>query len=398
MKSYNIKGLKLLYVAPRYHTNQVPIMRGLWQSGCQVLFLAQHEWIGEVHDGVDFQLMKKSWISKCMFRWIDKKCAPNQVEGKKMRMLIPAFFHTKRVIKEFQPDLVILRERYLASVVIYWICRMLRIKKTIMYVQQPIYDGDNKNGRIKQFLKNFLFPKVAFSPVYYHGKKRDKLQKSTVHFVPLVVEGKSSGEVMNRSYCQDGIIRFLDVGKYQDYKNHFFLIDAFSKIKKRGLLDKVQLTIVGQMANRDEKAYYESLKRYIVQKELENIIELRENIPFGEMEQLYMDHDVLLLSSTYESAGMVILEAMENGLCVATSIFCGLGSYLDEYHCGYTFHLDGTKELEEILASLIQNRDEVRKMGQKSREVVQEHFRFENYLEELNKLTEKEYNYTIFRE
>ena len=398
MKNSSVDRIKLLYVAPRYHTNQVPIMKGFHQYGYSVMFLAQYESVSEIHDYVDFRRLKQSWISKKLIQYIAKKHGPNRAEGKRMYFFIPAFFHTLKTIKKFQPDLVIMRERHITSAVIYFICKILCIKKCILYVQQPIFDFENSGSRIKKILKGILFPKAVFSPIYYQGENRSKIRKSNVYFVPLVVEGKKIGEIGKRSYLGNGILHFLDIGKYQDYKNHFFLVDAFSKLKECTALSQVKLTIIGQVSNSDEEAYFTRLKQYVVEKGLEDVIELRKNIPFRDMEQLYLENDVLLLPSTYESAGMVILEAMEMGLCVAASIYCGLSSYLEEYQCGYTFALDSTQELEEVLLGLIKNPDTVEQMGKKGYETVHQHFLFQQYLEELNKLTEKEFGYTFYRE
>ena len=398
MKNKSVKELRLLYVAPRYHTNQVPVMRGFHKYNCQVMFMAQYEGVGEVHDNVDFRLMKKSLLSKLIFKVVEKKYGPSHAEGIKARLFLPAFFHTLRTIKGFNPDLVVYRERYPATLAVYLICKMLGIRKNILYVQQPIYDNEYMGGGFKNSLKKLLFPKVTFSPILFHGKKRSKEEKSDLYFVPLVVEGKDSALMAERTYFEDGVIRFLDIGKYRDYKNHFFLIDAFDGLKKKISLAGVKLTIIGQVSNCNEEAYFEKLKNYIAEKELQDVIEVRKGIPYEEMDALYRKHDVLLLPSTYESAGMVIPEAMEKGLCVVTSIYCGLGSYLEEYDCGYTFPLNDTRKLEEIIMSLMVDGDLIRQKGRESVKAVQEHLLFENYLEKLSELTEAEFDYSLFSE
>ena len=43
--------MRFLYVAPRYHTNQVPIIRGLKRKGHEVCFLSQYA--GKVEDYSD---------------------------------------------------------------------------------------------------------------------------------------------------------------------------------------------------------------------------------------------------------------------------------------------------------------------------------------------------------
>lgn len=396
MEKGNIEKLNILYVAPRYHTNQVPIMRGWSERNCRVMFMAEFEGVSEIHDYVDFFLLKPNWLSKIIFNIIDKKCSPNQAEGKKISLFIPAFFDTLKKIREFKPDLVIIRERYITNFVIYSICKILKIEKCILYVQQPIYGNIGTNNPIKKYLKSKLFPQAVFSPVYYLGKNRKKSPQSDIRFVPLVAESRRTEGETRQEYFSGNTIRFLDIGKYREYKNHFFLIDVFAKIKNKLNGTNIKLTIIGQLSNSDERYYFNRLNAYIKEKGLEDIIETRENIPFREMETLYKEQDVLLLPSTYESAGMVILEAMENGLCVAASIYCGLASYLEEYQCGYTFDIKETTELENIIIELINNRALICQKGNKGIETIQKKLCFKTYLEELNKLTEEEFKFSIF--
>jgi len=387
--------MNILYVAPRYHTNQVPIMRGWSEHNCRVMFMAEFEGVSEVHDYVEFVRLKPNFLSKIVFNIIDKKYSPNQAEGKKIVMFIPAFMDTLKKIKEFKPDLVIVRERYITNFAIYFICKILKINKCILYVQQPIYGNVGTNNPIKKYLKSKLFPRVVFSPIYYHGKMRGIGRNSDIGFVPLIVGNKKTKNDLRENYFADDTIHFLDIGKYRDYKNHFFLIDVFDKLKNKISGVNIKLTIIGQLSNSDEKDYFNRLNSYIKEKGLEDIIETRENIPFREMDALYKGQDVLLLPSTYESAGMVILEAMENGLCVVASIYCGLASYLEEYQCGYTFDIKETTELENILLELIKHKELICEKGIKGLEVIQKKLCFENYVQALNKLTEEEFDFSL---
>lgn len=398
MSSNIIEGLNVLYVAPRYHTNQVPIMRGWYEHNCRVMFMAEAEGtegISEVHDYVEFHKLKPSVVSKIYFGLIDRMYSPNQAEWKKVTCLIPAFFDTMKKIRSFQPDLVIVRERYIANAVIFLICKLLDIDTCVLYVQQPIYGMVASKNIVKKYLKRKIFPKAVFSPVYYHGLMRKKSGNSDVWFVPLVA-GNNISEGPH-DYFKGGRIRFLDVGKYREVKNHFFLIDVFDKLKEKIDREDVRLTIIGEVSNSDEENYYDKLNLYIKEKGLEDIIEMKRNIPFRKMENLYNEYDVLLLSSTNESAGMVILEAMEKGLCVAASIYCGLASYLDEYQCGYTFDINDTEELENLLFKLIKEKELICEMGNKGVGIIKSELNFEKYVEALNKLTEREFKFSIIK-
>lgn len=387
------KECRILYTAPRYHTNQVPIMHGWHNQGCKVMFMATFVGISEVHDDVEFHLLKKSWISKLLFKHIDKKYDANRVEWKKVCSFIPAIRDTARKIKAFQPDIVIMRERVLPNAVIYFICRMLGIKNVIQYVQTPIADGVFNDNAIKRRIQKLLFPKVVFSPIDYNGKNRQQRIVDNVYFVPLISE---STDVYKKAYFKNQKINFLLVGKYRDVKNHFFLVDVFERLRHRLDLSGVKLTMMGEVANDSENEYYQKLEAYIHEKKLEDVVELQGSLPFEQMSEYYLDFDVLLLPSTSESAGMVILEAMEKGLCVASSIYCGLSCYLEKYQCGYTYDIRQPEELTDLLTKLIHNPNKIEEMGRKSCQVIREHLLFKNYEKALNELTEKEFGYTFY--
>lgn len=395
MKVCDIKNLNILYVAPRYHTNQVPIMRGWHENNCRVMFMAEYEGVSEVHDYVEFYSLKQSVLSKIISKFIERKYSSSEAEWKKVKLFIPNVRDTVNTIKKFNPDLVILRDRHLTNMLIYYICRMLKINKCILYVQEPICGNMQTESLFKRYIKKLLFPSVVFSPVLYFGKVREVSNASHMWFVPLVAEKGDKTFKIRDNYFSNGTIHFLDVGKYREYKNHFFLVDVFEKIKSQIKGVDIKLTIIGQLSNSDEEEYYTRLKDYIKEKALEDVIETRKNIPFREMKDLYTKQDVLLLPSTYESAGMVILEAMENGLCVVASIYCGLSSYLEEYQCGYTFDIKDTTDLEKILLDLINQKELIRQNGNKGIEIIRKKLCFENYVQALNKLTEKEFDFSI---
>lgn len=386
------KECRILYTAPRYHTNQVPIMHGWHERGCRVMFMATFVGVSEVHDSVEFHLLKKSLISRLLFKYIDARYDANQVEWKKVCSFIPAVWDTAKKIKAFRPDIVIMRERVLPNAIIYLICRTLGIKKVIQYVQTPIADGVFNDNTLKRMVQKFLFPKVVFSPIYYNGKNRQERVTDNVYFVPLISEAT---DIDKRTYFKNQKINFLLVGKYRDVKNHFFLVDVFEKLNDRVDLSKVQLTMMGEVANDSENEYFEKLETYIQEKQLEGIVELQGSIPFEKMGEYYLGFDVLLLPSTSESAGMVILEAMEKGLCVASSIYCGLSCYLERYQCGYTYDIRQSEELTGLLEKLIENPNQIEEMGRRGCQVIREHLLFKNYEKALNELTEKEFGYTI---
>ena len=376
---------RILYIAPRYHTNQVPIMKGWHGKGVTVYFIAQFEGISEIHDFVEFRLMKKSWISKLYKKLFGKQ----KSEFYEINRFIPSFFHLYRLIKEADPQCVIIRERSLSNAMACMICRIQKVKKVILYNQTPLYKISSQENPIKRIIKKIVYPQAVFSPVLYTGEKPNAniLQEHT-YFVPLITEVL---QTENRIYCKDGILRIIDVGKYRDYKNHFYLTEALIPFKHR---KDLKVTIIGQRTSEKEYQYYHKLKSYIQEKGLAHLVELRSNIPFREMNSLYEHYDALILPSKHESAGMVILEAMGNGLCVAAGNQCGLSCYLTENQCGEVFGLHNSCELSAIIGKWLKDKRIVRNTGNKAKQVVKENYSFQNYERHLTDLIAKEFPQT----
>lgn len=377
----------ILYVAPRYHTNQVPIMEGLVKSGVQPYFMAMYEGVSEIHEYAKFELVNESRIGILMFKVLRHILSENKSENSRSKLFLPNRKLLKKRIKTINPDLVIIRDRLWVNHVVYSICRELEIP-CVLYSQSTLEEllvektPMSLKDKFKSRLKFVLFPDKVFTPVLYRGAKRqhpdlNMLGEKNIYFIPLIVSGK---KMFHKEYCKDGILRILEVAKYREYKNHYFLVDALTPLKD---VKNLKVTVIGQLSNADEKEYYEKLKKYIIDKGLNQIVELRGNVPFEEMDGIYQEHDALVLPSRFESAGMAILEAMEQGMTVACSNNCGLGSYLDYNECGHVFGLGDSTELTKIINNWLNDKEAVEKEGIKARDVVIDKYGFEAYWKEL---------------
>lgn len=383
--------MNILYVATRYHTNQVPVMRGWCEDGVNVKFLVQYCGTIESHDYVDLQVMKPSWLSKMMFRLFERRYNPVKAENLKIKTFLPDLWDIYKTIKKFNPDIVIIRNYRMLGIIVNFACKLLGIKNVVIYTQYPIYGDGKKHASFVSRMLMSLAPSAVFSPVFYRGEYREKKIKTGLakYFVPLICD---KPQTIRSLYCVGGKIRILDIGKYRDYKNHFFVVDAFSKVKHP---DNFEVTIIGQLSSKPEQDYYNRLKQYIEDKHLENVIHLRGHVGFNEMSEIYANNDVLLLASKNETAGMVILEAMAEGLCVISDYNCGLTSYIDENKCGLSFPVKQVNSLVEILDNISENASLVKELGQKAQRIATVEFSFDKYKEELNILLQKEYNYSI---
>ncbi len=382
--------MKILYAAYRYHTNQVPIMHGWKSENAEVQFFVQYQGAIESHDDVEMHVMKPSSLSRILFKLFDKRYDPVKAENLKIKYFIPDFSDLYNAIKKFMPDVVIIRNYRVIGMYVHAVCKMLGIKNVVIYTQYPIY-GIRKGKTLPSRIETQIAPSAIFSPVFYRGEYREKNMKTGMaeYFVPLICDVP---QTVRSQYCENGKIRILDIGKYREYKNHFFIVDAIARINHP---EKFDVTIIGQLSNDAERAYYQKLEKYISERHLENVIHLRGHVDFKEMDTIYAKHDVLLLASKQETAGMVILEAMSQGLCVVSSINCGLTSYLDEYKCGLSFNTKTPDNLIGILNKMAETPAIIKELGQRAQQITKEEFCFNKYKECLDNLLKKEYNYSL---
>ena len=220
--------MKILFVAPRYHTNQSLIVKGLLENEHKVKFLVQRKSNIENYSSIIPDLMIPSIITKLIFSLFGNKNS-NTFETTSIKYFIPNVICTYDYIKKYNPDLVIYRDRIFASLIVYWICLILGINSNLMYNQSPYHRKKNRKG-LKFIFKRILylfFPKTTITSVlysnpleYFLNPENFETQKNTF-FVPFIFEVEASN--LNRKYFKDNRINILDVGKYRDYKNHFLL-------------------------------------------------------------------------------------------------------------------------------------------------------------------------------
>ncbi|MFF2447137.1 glycosyltransferase family 4 protein [Neobacillus sp. NPDC058068] len=391
--------MKFLFVAPRFHTNQFPIVKSLIERGHNVEFFVQNVGKSEDHSKLKPYLMKKSILSILLCKIVDWKYSANEAESKKLYYFIPANISLFIRIRKYRPDVVILRERNFSSWCAYLICKILKIRCTIIYNQTPLYSPNTSENIIKRFIKKIIrefFPKVRITTVYARNisvlrNNQDKYHiKSHDYFVPFIAELKE--ETANRTYCKGGNINILDVGKYRDYKNHFLLVDAISLIGDRRNL---RVTIVGQVVNEDEQKYFDLLKTYIKSKNVDDVIRLEKNIDYNKMDQIYQTNDIFILPSKLESASISILEAMANGMVTISTDNNGTASYINEGECGYLFRTMDAKDLAIKIEQIVSKKTNIYKMGNQAYLNIKYNYSFPNYYSALGEVLEKEFGVLI---
>ncbi len=170
----------------------------------------------------------------------------------------------------------------------------------------------------------------------------DDLSKK-VHIVPYggPIAVKSINQTINKK------LKVLFVGGLSQRKGLSYLFDAIDLLK-----ESVTLTVIGsKVTNECTKLNQELLKhRYIAA------------LPHREVLEEMHQHDVLVFPSLFEGFGLVILEAMAQGIPVITTINAGPGDSIVDGVNGYIIPIRSHEAIAEKIQHLANNRELLNQM------------------------------------
>ena len=371
--------MKIIYVAPRFHTNQVPIMKGWLESGDEVRFISQYAGGTEDYSVVEPTILGYSFVFRVILFFYKKwqqlrgRYRENDYNFQAKFGLLPRRKFQK-IVKEFQPDMVIIRDRSLYNIAITGICKNKNIC-CILYTQTPLWESVNeKNDIVRRYFRSHT-PMLRMTPVLGEAKKEGTIVKEGSFYIPFVIEPEM--DYRERIYSMDKPIRLLDVGKYEKRKHHEYLLELALEHKDK---QDIHVTIVGEAVTKEQLTFLNKLQMFVQENGIEEMITFRKNLTREEVGEEYKAADLFLLPSTGEFASVSQLEAMAYSLPVVVSSTNGTACYVEQSGNGYIFE-DNSYEDFKRCAELLLDRKRIAAMGKRSYELVEERYSFPQYKE-----------------
>lgn len=375
--------MKFLYVAPRYHTNQMDIMKGLIEHGHEVCFISHYTAIIEDYSYVKPIVLGYSPLYRLLdflyVKVIHRK-NPTAIVFK-IQHGFPPMRKLRKMIYAFGPDIVILRERSVYSMAAYMICKK-RGYPCILYNQNPLWSDPAKTDLIHRAVGK-LSPKLRMTPVM-GVKKSGRSIKENDYFVPFVIEPQRAPQ--ERDYFDSDTIHILCIGKYEIRKHHIMLLQAAESLRNKY---KIHVTLVGEATGHFQKEYCEQVKAYVREHHLEDIATVKTNIPRSMMEQEYLEADVYVIPSTLEMASVSQLEAMSYSLPVICSDTNGTACYVDNGVTGYLFKDCDSADFQDKLERLLSDRERICEMGAAGYQALKEKYNYEKYFNTIMQMKDK---------
>lgn len=375
--------MKFLYVAPRYHTNQMDIMKGLTENGHKVRFISHYAAIIEDYSSVTPIVLGYSRLYKMidfLYVKIIHRNDPTAIVFK-IQHGFPPFRKLKKLICGFGPDLVILRERSVYSMAAYYICRK-KGYPCILYNQNPLWSEPAKTDLLHRLVDR-MTPPLRMTPVM--GEKKPGMTvKENDYFVPFVVNPQRAPE--ERAYFDGGRIHILCIGKYEIRKHHLELLRAAGQLQDKY---EIHVTLVGEATNHFQKAYCEQVINYVREHRMEDLVTVKTNVPKCDMEREYLAADLYVIPSTLEMASVSQLEAMSYSLPVICSDTNGTACYVEDGVTGYQFRDCDEADLLSKLDAMLSDRERMLSMGAAGYRAVKDKYNFKNYFDTITGMREK---------
>ena len=376
--------MKILFVAPRFHTNQSTIVKTLISNGHKVFFHVYTIGPIEDHSVIKPVIIDESILSKLRTQIFGDK-------SKNRKNYFPSIIKYYLVFKEISPDIMIIRRH--GRIYSYWaaICGRITNTKIIFYDQinsKFLYTRHHKSLRSYlnklKFLSTLkLFNAAWFTPL--HNSDQKLPLPNRCYYLPFAVDVK-----IDKEFKINHPIRLLMTGKYYKRKNHQLLIEALEKIKDDY---EFHLTLVGEVSNNTHRNRQLKIKDLVRKVGIENKIEFLDNIPFNKMESIYISHDLFLLPASNEPASISVLEAMGYGLPVICSDTCGTKTYIKQNNNGNIFKSDNSQSLAKIISNYLDNNEYLFKQKKWLLENANSEISADNYLICFNSLIETEKAY-----
>lgn len=385
--------MKIVYIAPRFHTNQAAMVRGWIAQGDEVHFLVCGEGRSEDHSELTPEVIGYSGTYRAAEKLIQSfpGRSADTLSGFRLRYGRPPAAAIRQRLKELQPDLVILREKNLYSISCWNICRSLQIP-AVLYNQSPLYETAEEIRKRQDLAHRFVdshLPAFRYTPVRYkNGLHREGCTETEAGavFIPFVAD--QIAPPAEHPILRGNEIRILEIGKFERRKHHLLMLDAFSVVHQA--LPGARLCIAGEVSNPRHQQYYEEVQQHVHELHLEGLVTILLNQDRQQMDALYRASDLFVLPSTNEPAAYSHLEAMGYSIPVVVTSCNGTSDYyVTPGRNGEIFEDGSCEDLAGKMLSILQNPEYGRALGANAYADLGVNCRFGRYYEEIQGLLER---------
>jgi len=333
--------MRILFSMKRYHPQFIGIMRGLSKKDHDLLLVCQKTGSkDEDHSDISPQV-----IPYMQFLAIFRVFLPS-VWFNRLMLINP--FRVAMILDDFRPELIVFKKMRMPNVIFYIVARIKGYRKFLVIKNTPL---DSKKKTI------FGIPTIHTSAGHRFSTTNEISGKL---FLPYPKDSKVSNP-SRFDNIEQRKISLLNVGSYGSLrKRHLWVLKC---IEDKDLATKVTLTFVGVGTVNNQN--YKELVAYANRIDCLDV-EFLVNVPNDQMDYIYQKSDLFVFPAEKESFGMVVVEALANGLPIICSDTCGARDAVINGENGYLFQNLSYDDFSSKMEYLVLNKSIIREYSENS--------------------------------
>ena len=238
-------------------------------------------------------------------------------------------------------------------------------KKLLVRCHTPSFISEKYNPPGKSYLSFFtkILEKIVLSNVKYIAspsnslvlsiKKEVNLSKAKIQIqlCPLGIKNVPVKDKYSKDFSLQRPLRILNVGRLEVRKGQDVVCQSMNLLVEKK--QPVELFFIGADTSSSRDG---SFKKELLGKlthEAINKVHFIDHIPREDVFGEYPRFDCYILSSRYESLGLVVLEAMRAGLPVIASNMCEMPNIIKDSINGFLYETDNYRKLSEKIMMLV---------------------------------------------
>ena len=353
--------MKILFVAPRFHTNQVQLIKKLLEQKHEVSFHVASIGPTEDHSLITPLQNKQSRLSVYIEKIFGKG-------GVNRRYYFPQLVNYWKAFRQLKPEIVVIRDPYKMFSLTVAFYALITKAKIIFYTQEDICRPRSWRTLLKQKLTIRFFKAAWMTPIKSSHLHESESDLRYMYHVPLPVIVAPEANHRNEIWAEGP--KILMIGKFhQERKKHLLFLQALSKLKNRYLF---RATIAGECATEAQQLKFKVIKHEANTLKLTGLVEFKQNVPYNKITELYASHHIFVLPAINEQYGVSVNEALGYGLPVICTDSCGAQFNIVNGDNGFVIKSDSLEDLTTALETLISDYHKLNQMRQRSLQYARE--------------------------
>jgi L-malate glycosyltransferase len=203
--------------------------------------------------------------------------------------------------------------------------------------------------------------------VLYHG----------VAALPQSGDAAACGRFFAEQRLAPGRFSILLPGRIEPYKGQHVLIEAIAGLRDKGY--SLQALIMGHVM---DTAYFDSLQKLVTSRHLSACVHFAGFVE--KPQQFYACFDVVVLTTTSETFGLVLVEAMQAGVAVIGTDAGGVPEIIKHDETGLLFKPEDAVSLADALRVMLDAPDNRKRMAVNGQQFAREAFSRERHFSRLD--------------